>query len=137
MAIDEVLVCAPERARRLVENLRLAHPRALAERLAKLYGETADVRVKSRAVWAIGEPGGECGIDFLLACTRSAEPNIRRLAASALGKVVGPAKAAAARIPAALVEARKALAALANDPAPQVRQDAARALAELRKRGIQ
>ncbi|HUU91091.1 MAG TPA: HEAT repeat domain-containing protein, partial [Phycisphaerae bacterium] len=119
-----------ETAQRLIDDLRLYHPREVAARIQDRYAASDEVRVRSRAVWALGELCGEQGLAFLVKCLGAEEPNVRRLAASAVGKVIEAARAAGSARREILQEARGALGALADDPAPQVRQYAAKALAQ-------
>jgi len=127
--VQRMLVADQEEAKRIVEDLRLYHPRALAARLTARYAAAGELREQSRAVWALGELCGEYALEFLINCTRAEAANVRRLAASALGKVVATVRGGAGRQD-ELVQARQALAALQSDPAPQVRQYAEKALAQ-------
>jgi len=127
--VQRMLVADQEEAKRIVEDLRLYHPRALATRLTARYAASGELREQSRAVWALGELCGEYALEFLINCTRAEAPNVRRIAASALGKV-GASIVSHERRQADLARARQALAALAADPAPQVREYAAKALSQ-------
>ena len=115
----ELLACDRARAKVLVEELRVVHPRELAQRLERLYVEFNDLRLRSRAVWAVGELCGEHGLGFLVRCTKSEEPTVRRLAASALGKALANARAAAERLPAEVSLAEAALAGPRGDERKQ------------------
>jgi len=128
--VRQMLTAERERAQRLIEDLRLYHPREVAARVEQCYAASAEVRERSRAVWALGELCGEEGLAFLVGCLGAEEPNVRRLAASAVGKVVKATRAAGSARHDVFQQARRALAALADDPAPQVRQYAAKALAQ-------
>jgi len=130
--VQDMLAADQEEAKRLVEDLRLYHPRALASRLEARYAASHELREQSRAVWALGELCGEYALRFLIDCTRAEAPNVRRLAASALGKVAGAAYATNVYRQESFRRAQQALAALAADPAPQVREYAAKALAQFR-----
>ena len=81
-------------------------------------------------MWAAGELCGLDGVVFLVACASAGEPNIRRLAASALGKVAAAVRADAKQPPSALSAAQAALQGLLQDPAPQVRQYAQKSLGQ-------
>jgi RecQ family ATP-dependent DNA helicase len=129
--VQRMLVADQEEAKRIVEDLRLYHPRALATRLTARYAASGDLREQSRAAWALGELCGEYALEFLINCTRAEAPNVRRIAASALGKV-GASIVSHEHRQAELARARQALAALAADPAPQVREYAEKALAQFR-----
>jgi ATP-dependent DNA helicase RecQ len=128
--VQDMLAADQEEAKRLVEDLRLYHPRALASRLEARYAASHELREQSRAVWALGELCGEYALGFLIDCTRAEAPNVRRLAASALGKVAGAAYVTNVYRQESFPRAQQALAALAADPAPQVRQYAEKALAQ-------
>ena len=130
--VERMLVADQEEAKRIVEDLRLYHPGALATRLTSRYAASGELREQSRAVWALGELCGEYALKFLIDCTRAEAANVRRIAASALGKVAGAAYATNVYRRESFPRAQQALAALAADPAPQVRQYAAKALAQLR-----
>ena len=131
--LDTLLVCSPEEARELVGLLKLFHPKELAARLAARYGSRKGVRERSRAVWAVGELCGEFGLPFLIRWLRTDDDSVRCLAASAIGKVVGAADRQGRDIREQLRQAHEALVALKGDPAPQVRQYAAKALDEFRR----
>jgi HEAT repeat protein len=128
--VTRMLLADREEAQALVESLRLYHPAEVAARLAARFDASGDVRERSRAAWAAGELCGQHGLALLARCTRSETPNVRRLAASALGKVAGGARTAAIAHREGLTLARQALEALVHDAAPQVRQYAEKALAE-------
>ena len=130
--VQRMLVADQEEAKRIVEDLRLYHPRALAARLTARYAASGELREQSRAVWALGELCGEYALEFLINCTRAEAPNVRRIAASALGKVAGAVHATDVYRQDTFPRAQQALAALAADPAPQVREYAAKALAQFR-----
>jgi HEAT repeat protein len=131
--LDTLLVCSPEEARELVGLLKLFHPKELAARLAARYDSRKGVRERSRAVWAVGELCGELGLPFLIRWLRTDDDSVRCLAASAIGKVVGAADRQGRDIREQLRQAHEALVALKGDPAPQVRQYAAKALDEFRR----
>jgi len=128
--VRRMLVADRGEAQALVEHLRLYHPGALAARLEQALRASDDVRVQSRAVWAAGELGGEHALALLIGCTQSETANVRRLAASALGKVGAAARTSARPRGDALAQARTALQALLGDDAPQVRQYARKSLAQ-------
>jgi hypothetical protein len=123
--IAALLVCEREQAKGLVEELRLFHPQAIGARLAARCEAAQTVREKARAVWAAGELCERHGLAFLTQCAQSGEYEVRRLAASALGKAARMAGTAHAQD---LAAARAALVKLLEDPAPQVRQYAQSAL---------
>ncbi|MCX5656095.1 MAG: RQC domain-containing protein [Planctomycetota bacterium] len=128
--VGRMLVADRDEAQAIVERLRLYHPGEIAARLEAKFRECGDVRVQSRAVWAAGELCGEHALAFLVRCTRSETDNVRRLAASALGKVAAAARLAGVARGETLIQAREALTALLHDPAPQAAQYAAKALAQ-------
>jgi len=125
-----LLVAAREEAKARVEELRLYHPREIALRLGARFDAADTEAAQSRAVWAVGELCGEYGLALLVRCAGHKTPNVRRLAASALGKVVAAARISSTARREALVQAREALLALKADEAPQVRQYAEKALDE-------
>ena len=124
------MVAAREEARTRVEELRLYHPREVAQRLGARFDAADTEAAQSRAVWAVGELCGEYGLAFLVRCAGHKTPNVRRLAASALGKVVAAARISSTARREALVQAREALLTLKADETPQVRQYAEKALDE-------
>jgi ATP-dependent DNA helicase RecQ len=127
--VGRMLVADREEAEGLVASLRLYHPAEIAARLEARFGKSREVRVQSRAVWAAGELCGEHALVFLVRCAKSDEGNVRRLAASALGKVAATARLTGIAHAEAMVQAQAALVALLHDPAPQVAQYAEKALA--------
>jgi predicted transcriptional regulator len=127
--IGRMLVADREQAEAIVAALRLYHPAEVAARLEAEFRESSEVRVQSRAVWAAGELCGEHALAFLVRSARSETGNVRRLAASALGKVGAAARLAGIARSACAVQARAALAALLTDTAPQVAEYAEKALA--------
>lgn len=126
--IRRLLADEPEAAKAMVGALRLANPMDLARRLERHFAAAAEVRARSRVVWAVGELCGVHGIAFLIERASSGEPNIRRLAAGALGKVAPLLKADLSAAGPCLDGVKRALDALSRDDAPQVRQYAAKAL---------
>jgi hypothetical protein len=128
--IRRMLIADRDEAQSLVEPLRLYHPAAMIARLEAAFNASDDVRVQSRAVWAAGELGGESALAFLVRCARSETVNVRRLAASALGKVAAASRLAGIARQEAIVAARRVLTALAGDAAPQVAQYARKSLAQ-------
>ncbi len=133
--VRNLLSCDREKAKRLVEQLGLFHPREIASRLEALYNEAEGTRERSRAVWAAGELCGEHGLGFLTACSGSETGNVRRLAASALGKAAADMAARGRLAAERLARAREALTVLLSDAAPQVRQYAAKALEQFPDEG--
>jgi hypothetical protein len=97
--------------------------------LVASFKASADKRRRERAVWSAGELCGRHCLDFLVRCAHAEEPNLRRLAASALGKAA--ASIAESRSDSDVAIARRALSVLLNDPAAQVRQYARKSLAQL------
>ncbi len=133
--VRQMLTANRDGAQERIEDLRLYHPRDVAARIKEQFAASAEVRERSRAVWALGELCGDEGLAFLVECLGADEPNVRRLAASAVGKVAAAARAAREARREVFQEARRALAALADDPAPQVRQYAEKALAQFADTG--
>ena len=71
------------------------------------------------------------GLAFLIRCAGSEADNVRRLAASALGKAAASVAARARDTGAQMARAREILTFLLKDTAPQVRQYAEKALERL------
>jgi len=128
--LTELLSAEPDRAKALVPELRLFHPREIASWLEKEFQTADSARAKARCVWAAGELGGRFSLAFLAGIADSPESELRRLSASALGKAARAIRAEDQSLSEALESARQALLALQNDPAPQVRQYAEKALLE-------
>jgi len=129
--VHRVLVSDRDQARTLVEHLRLLHPGEVTRRLARRYTAAQTTRERARAVWAAGEVCGDHALSFLVQCARSEEDTIRGLAASALAKVADALRKSAEARAHGMAQARQALAALLDDPAPEVRQDARKALGKI------
>jgi len=127
--LRELLTCERERAQALVEEIRLFHPAEVAARLERLAADEGSVRRRARAVWAAGELCGWFGVAFLGHGTASPEGEVRRLAASALGKVLSHSRREESQRTALRAVACEALNRLTSDPNPQVAQYAAKALA--------
>jgi len=130
-ALAELIRTDAENAKKMLHLLSCYHPRLLAEKLERIYEESKVSREKARVVWATGELCSFYGIDFLIDCTESDEVNIRRLAASALGKAVQATRADAGSLSERLEEVRHALERLTRDSAVQVKQYAEKSLAVL------
>jgi len=126
--IDLLLTCDRERARGLVEGLRLFHPRELAQRLTARYDASETMRERARAVWAAGELCGEHGLGLLIRATRSDESDVRKHTALAIGRSLNALRHAP---PTVLPEAEAALKGLLADPAADVRECAQESLAAL------
>lgn len=126
--LDELLTADSESAKQALPKLRIYHPREIAERLVLKFDKATESRERARSVWAMGELGAQYGIAFLIRCAASEEANVRRLAASAMGKVAAVVGVESKNIAIELEEARQALHRLAEDPAPQVRQYAKKSL---------
>ena len=126
--IGELLVADFEEAKAMRPTFNIFHPREVAERLISSFNRTEDTRKRSHVVWAVGELCGQHGLPFLIRCASSEVVNIRRLAASALGKV-GEAMGAEPKTAADdMKRAQQALVELMKDDAVQVRQYAKKAL---------
>lgn len=126
--IHQLLVAEPVKAREMLPELCLFHPREIAERLVARFDKTKNSRERRRAVWAAGELCGHYGLDFLARCACSGLYEIRRLAASALGKAAGNARTESRTMAEGMEKARNALFELLKDPATQVRQYAKKSL---------
>ncbi len=126
--LRELLTAEPERAKELLPGLRLFHPAQVTARLESAYDRSSEPRAKKRAVWAAGELGGADALPFLIASASSDVADVRRIAASAIGKAVPQTKGDASMLAS---RARRALEQLAKDPAPQVCQYARKAIGSL------
>ena len=133
--VQRMLTAGREKAKTLIDELRLYHPREVAARIEQRYAASAGLKERSRAVWALGELCGEEGLALLVQCLSAEEPDVRRLAASAVGKVVARARSANGARRDTIREARLALHALRHDAAPQVRQYAEKALGQFADAG--
>ena len=123
--IERMFVADRDEAFVLVQALSMFHPCEVAQRFQAQYDVSTDARVRARAVWAVGEVCGRDGLAFLIACCQALSPDVRRLAASALGKV---AKSARSRGGDLMGRACELLQTLSDDENPQVRQYAQRSL---------
>jgi ATP-dependent DNA helicase RecQ len=133
--IQRVLVAEREEAQALKDGLRLFHPREVLARVKQLYSVAQQTRERARAVWLVGELCGSSGLGFLAGCTRANESEVKRLAASALGKAANALRAES--LPPQSVEAaREALSHLLHDDNPQVRQYAEHSLRQFPASGI-
>ena len=129
--VARLLTTERSKAKELVSRLMLFHPAEIARRLNARYDETDSEREQSRAVWAAGELCGEHGLVFLLHCAGAENVVVRGLAASALAKVATRARPHTIAVRETLEQAYEVLTFLLNDTAPQVRQHAEKALAQL------
>ena len=132
--LNRILTCGQEEAKQLVGALRMFHPREIARRLSMRCAVAGTAREKSRAVWVAGEVCDSHGLDFLVRCADSEEANVRRLAASALGKMLGALQDDAASRGREANAAGEALRRLSGDASPQVRQSAREALSQWNQR---
>ena len=126
--IGQLLVADFEEAKAMLPTLSIFNPQVVAERLISSFNRTEDTRKRSHVVWAVGELCGQYGLTFLIRCASSEAADIRRLAASALGKVGKAVVAEAGGAADNMKRAQQALARLTDDDAVQVRQYAKKAL---------
>jgi len=125
--LDELLESGRDTVEARLEALRVFHPREITRRLTARYHAAEQESTRARIVWTIGELCETHGLPLLLASATDPAHNIRRLTASALGKL-----AQSHHIPQPLIEnVRHTLQCLTQDPAPQARQYAAKALSLL------
>ena len=133
--LGELLSCDRDRAAALMETVRMFHPREVVAALSARF-EGDDARSRSRAVWVAGELAAAEAAPFLAHAVSDSDGNVRRLTASALGKMAhGILQDLLDRGGApALKAAGDALSMLAHDPQhAQVREYAARALEDVRR----
>ncbi len=128
--IDGMLGADREGAQERVDALRHYHPALIAQRLGAHFDSNGDPRALARIAWAAGELCGEHGLALLARAADSEIVHVRRLAASALGKVARSVRIASTARQQALVLAKESLERLTTDHAPQVRQYAEKALGE-------
>ena len=112
-------------------EFRVFHPREIAERIAQEYKSARGTRWRTRLVWAAGELCGPFSTAFLARCAESEDAEVRRLAASALGKAVNDLKKLSKGARNGLETTRKALERLAKDSVTQVGEYARKGLKEL------
>ena len=130
LLIDQVLTADQDTAKVLAADLRMYHPREIISRLEAHYAAATELRAQSRAVWIAGEAGGEEALPFLIRCAKAEAYNVRRLAATAIGKVAAGLHRTSAARDGTVGLARQALVLLTADAEPQVRQYAGKALEE-------
>ncbi len=85
--VGKLLRSDRETARSIVKELQWYHPEKLAQVLERKFAEAVDLQAKARCVWAAGELAGHWAANFLEKCTETQQPDIRRLAVSALKKI--------------------------------------------------
>jgi len=132
--LDKILELKGDEAKQLLSELNWFQPAALVDRLVAAYKLAKTSRAQQRAVWIAGELGDEHAVLFLLQCASSTDANVRRLTASALGKIVKRLGTRPAISTRDLEAIRAALQKLTRDDHPQVAQYAQKALREIRER---
>jgi ATP-dependent DNA helicase RecQ len=125
-----LLVAKPDEAKPLIEALRLFNPRHVAACLESP-ALTGQPQTRARAVWILGEVCGLHGLRLLVCAAADQEINVRRLAASALGKAVADQCAAMLLWRREAATVRQALQTLVADANPQVSQYARKSLSIL------
>ncbi|MCD6328340.1 RecQ family ATP-dependent DNA helicase [bacterium] len=129
-AILELLHSPADRAKTILPELRLFHPKELAQRLFQAFQTHQEDRAHARVVWVLGELCGQYALSFLVDCASSDEANIRQLAASALGKIAKGVYSDGRSIAPDMMRARESLVRLTRDLETQVRQYAENSLRE-------
>jgi len=129
-AIGKLLHAAPDEAKEMLPRLRLFHPKEIAQCLFRSFHSCTDNRVRARVVWTLGELCGQYALSFLIRCASSDVSNMRRIAASAIGKVVRNINSDTTSIAPDMERAKEALLKLMDDPGVQVRQYAKKSLGE-------
>ncbi|MBN1592159.1 MAG: RecQ family ATP-dependent DNA helicase [Candidatus Coatesbacteria bacterium] len=128
LAINELIHAEFDRAKEMLLELRLYHPGEIAERLFVVFHTTSENRVKSQAIWSLGELCGGHALDFLIKCTSSDDTSIRRRAVLALGKVAKTIGSYTRSVTPGIEQARRALAELSDDADGYVRRYVTRSL---------
>ena len=129
-AIGGLLHALPDQAKEMLPKLRLFHPKEVATRLSEKFYACTDNRVRARVVWTMGELCGQYTLSFLVDCASSEVPNIRRLAASAIGKVAKSVSSGARASATDMEQAKRMLLKLMDDPDVEVRESAKKSLKE-------
>ena len=128
--LEELLTAPTERAKALLEPLGLYHPTRILKWLERAYEHASELHIRKRAAWAAGELGDLHAILFLIVAASSEAADVRRIAASAIGKIARRYTECGA--PLLLARARHTLEQLLHDDAPQVADYARKALTCLR-----
>ena len=129
-AVEVLLHALPDQAKEMLPKLRLFHPKEVAARLRERFYASNDSRVDARVVWTMGELCGQYALSFLVDCASSEVTNIRRLAASAIGKVARRVSYDVRASGTDMKRAKQALLKLTDDDGVQVRQYAKKSLRE-------
>ena len=120
-----------EEAKEALSQLRLFHPQEIVQRLESSFASSDVGRVQARAVWLAGELGEYYAIPFLSRCASAGDGDVRRLTASALGKVATAARGRSSSATEHLASAQRTLLELAEDSTPQVAQYARKSLRDI------
>jgi ATP-dependent DNA helicase RecQ len=128
--LRNLLAAKPDEAMPLIEALRLFNPRHVAACLESS-ALTGSPQTRSRAVWILGEVCGLHGLNLIVRAAADQEVNVRRLAASALGKAVADQSAAMLLWRHEAAAVRQILQTLVADANPQVSQYARKSLSIL------
>jgi HEAT repeat protein len=131
--LEDLLEASQDGAEALRPRFRVFHPREIAERIARRFGQAGGSRRQARLAWAAGELCGPFSVKFLAECAGSPEGEVRRLAASALGKAVRDLNRLSEGAADGLETALEALNRLSADEVKQVAEYARKALGELRR----
>jgi hypothetical protein len=126
--LAEAVRCDREHAKARVESLRVFHPAEVARRAATRYTAAADMRQRSRLAWLVGELCAGEGLPLLVTWGNSEEADVRRIAASAIGKIYQQLGSEQSGVESYKTDAVRALVKLSQDEAPQVREHAEKAL---------
>ncbi len=128
--LRNLLVAKPDDAKPMIEALRLFNPRHVAACLESpvLIGSP---QTRARAFWILGEVCGLHGLNLIVRAAADQEVNVRRLAASALGKAVAEQCAAMLLLRREAAAVRQVLQTLVADTNPQVSQYARKSLSIL------
>jgi len=129
--VRHVLDVDADEAKLALPQLRLFHPQEIVQRLESSFSPSERGRAQARAVWLAGELGEHYAISFLIRCASTEDGDVRRLTASALGKVATAVRARSSSATESLASAQRTLLELAEDSVSEVAQYARRSLRDI------
>lgn len=125
--IQKLMKADFQEAKELLKELDCINPEVVYNTIMSILNKTHNHKTHARLVWAVGELCGSLGLPFLIESASSENYNIRRLTASAIGKVVSSIQSDDYDIE-DINNAKQALLRLSDSPEPQVRQYAKKSL---------